>query len=145
MSTISFAHPSAERESLQLTAGLDILIAEDNADGAETLAYLLERAGHNVRVVYDGKAAVASALIDPPDVLILDIGLPVLDGWQVARRIRTGLRGRPCLMIAVTGYDTPDDRARSREAGIDRHLAKPVDPESLVATLERYHGSGGGG
>ncbi|HEY1376414.1 MAG TPA: response regulator [Gemmataceae bacterium] len=142
MSTITFAHPSAERDSLQLTAGLDVLIAEDNADGAETLAFLLERAGHEVRVVYDGMAAVASALIDPPDAIILDIGLPKLDGWQVARRIRNGLRGRPCLMIAVTGYDTPEDRNRSRAAGIDRHLAKPIDPDALVAALERYHGPG---
>ncbi len=146
MSTVTFAvRPSAERDSPQLTAGLNILIAEDNADGAETLAFLLERAGHTVRVVYDGKAAVAAALIEPPDVMILDIGLPMLDGWQVAHRIRRGLAGRPCLMIAVTGYDQPGDRARSYDAGIDRHLAKPTDPAALVAMLERYQARGAAG
>src|SRR6266566_2145726 len=101
MTAVSVAHPSAERDDLHLTAGLHVLIAEDNVDGAETLAYVLERSGHSVRVVYDGKAAVTAALIEPPDVLLLDIGLPVLDGWEVARRIRAGLGPRPCLMVAI--------------------------------------------
>ena len=129
---------SIEPHGPHLPLSTDILIAEDNLDGAETLAYVLESAGHSVRVVYDGKAAVAAALIDPPDVFILDIGLPILDGWEVARRVRNGLHGRPCLMIAVSGYDQPADRERSRSAGIDLHFAKPVEPGMLRATLDRY-------
>jgi CheY-like chemotaxis protein len=88
-------------------------------------------------VVYDGESAVAAALGDPPDVLVLDIGLPALDGWEVARRVRKGLGARPCGMVAVTGHDEPDDRARSRQAGIDLHLAKPVDPGALGFALDR--------
>lgn len=117
--------------------GLDVLIADDNADAAETLARILETAGHAVRVVYNGTAAMAAALIDPPDVLLLDIGLPGADGWQVARRVRTGLAGRGCLIVAVTGYDTPADRRRSSESGIDHHLAKPADPDALLGLLDR--------
>jgi CheY-like chemotaxis protein len=129
--------PSAEKESAGLTAVRNVLIAEDDADGAEYLARVLERSGHTVRVVYDGEAAVAAALIDPPDAVILDINLPRLDGWSAARRIRAGLGGRRCLMVAVTGSDRPDDRDRSRRAGIQRHLVKPVPPGALMTLLDR--------
>lgn len=121
--------------------GLDILIAEDNPDGAETLAHVLEAEGHKVRVVYEGGAAVAAALVRPPDVALLDIGLPRVDGWEVARRIRQGLGQRPCLLIAVTGYGQESDRVRSREAGIDFHLTKPLDAVEL-AKLFREHALG---
>jgi CheY-like chemotaxis protein len=130
-------HPSAERECDSLTAVRNVLVAEDDPNGAEYLAQVLERAGHNVRVVYDGESAVAAALIDPPDAVIVDIGLPRLDGWAVARRIREGLHGRPCLMVAVTGADNPGDRDRSRRAGIQRHLVKPVPPGALTTIIER--------
>jgi CheY-like chemotaxis protein len=130
------AHPSAEREGATLVRPLDVLIADDNRDGAESLARLLESAGHKVRIVFDGQAAVASALIDPPDVAVMDIGLPRMDGWEAALRIRQGLGERPCLLIALTGYDRPADRRHSREAGFQYHIAKPCDPEALVALLE---------
>jgi CheY-like chemotaxis protein len=130
-------HLSADRES-RSAAGLDILIAEDNQDGAQSLAHILRRAGHNVRVVGDGQSAVAAALIDPPDVILMDIGLPRMDGWEAALRIRNGLGGRACLMLAVTGYDRPADHLRSHEVGFQMHLAKPVDPDDLVALLENY-------
>jgi DNA-binding response OmpR family regulator len=131
------SHCSAERDCAQLVAGLNVLVAEDDADGAESIALNLERAGHNVRVLYDGQSAVAAALIDPPDVLILDVELPRLNGWQVARRIREGLRGRPCLLVAVSGLDLPGDRAQARRVGIDRYLTKPFPPGALAALLER--------
>jgi two-component system OmpR family response regulator len=137
MSATMLTHPSAEREAQQVEAKLSVLIAEDNLDGAETLARVLERAGHEVRVVYDGKAAVAVALTDPPDVALLDIGLPGLDGWEAARRIRKGLHGRPCLLVAITAYDQPADRERSYQAGFDLHAAKPIDLGALLALLER--------
>ncbi|HEX4591376.1 MAG TPA: response regulator [Gemmataceae bacterium] len=122
-------------------ARLEVLIAEDNTDGAESLAHILEYAGYSVRVVYDGQAAVAAALIDPPDIILMDIGLPRMDGWQAARRIYQGLNGRRCLMVALTGYDRPEDRRRSWEAGFQIHLAKPVDPDTLLSLLDRYRPS----
>lgn len=142
MSATLMTRQSPERDATTI-AGLDILIAEDNTDGAESLAHILERSGHSVRVVYDGQAAVTSALIDPPDVALLDIGLPRMDGWEAARRIRQGLGERPCIIVALTGYDRPADRRRSREAGFQFHLAKPVDPEELVALLEGYRPQSG--
>jgi CheY-like chemotaxis protein len=132
------ANHAHDRECEHLTTGLNVLVAEDNPDGAETMARLLRREGHAVRVAPDGGTAVAAALKDPPDVVLLDIGLPVLDGWEAARRIRAGLEGRPCLMIAVTGHDGPGDRLRSLRAGIQLHLPKPVDPQALGVLLSRY-------
>jgi CheY-like chemotaxis protein len=131
------SHPSADRECEFLTAPRSVLIAEDDPAGAEYLAQVLERAGHNVRVVYDGETAVAAALIDPPDAIIVDIGLPRLDGWSVARRIRKGLGDRQCFMVAVTGSNEPGDRDQSRRAGIQRHLVKPVLPGTLTTLLDR--------
>ncbi len=119
-------------------AGLDVLIAEDNADAASSLARVLGAAGHTVRVALDGGAAVEAALADPPDVALLDIGLPGYDGWEVARAMRCALRGRPCLIVAVTGFDDDADRERSRQAGINLHLRKPTDPELLTSLLARY-------
>jgi|SRR5947209_2932850 len=130
-------HVSPVRES-RTAAGLDILIAEDNVDGAQSLGHILRRAGHSVRVVGDGQSAVSAALIDPPDVILMDIGLPRMDGWEAARRIRHGMNGKPCLMLAVTGYDRPADHLRSHEAGFQMHLAKPVDPQDLLSLLEHY-------
>jgi two-component system OmpR family response regulator len=129
-------------QSAAPTSGLRILIAEDNADGAESMAHVLRAAGHSVRVVADGVQAVTAALHDPPDVVLLDIGLPLLDGWEVARRIHQGLGERPCALIAISGYSQPDDQVRSRQAGIHLHLAKPVDPEELETLLSQLHRPG---
>jgi two-component system, OmpR family, response regulator len=117
---------------------LDILVAEDDPGGAQALARLLRGRGHAVRVAADGGSAAAEALSDPPDVLLLDIGLPLLDGWEVALRVRRSERGRRCLIVAVTGCDRPADRLRSRRAGIHVHLAKPVDPAEIDALLAAY-------
>jgi CheY-like chemotaxis protein len=136
-------HASADRDCDSITAGLNVLIAEDDPIAAESLACILERAGHTTRVVYDGQAALAAALIDPPDVAILDIDLPRMDGWAVARRIRAGFGGRPCLLIAITGRCDPDDGMISRRAGMERHLTKPLATDSLVAMLERYQNMSG--
>jgi CheY-like chemotaxis protein len=121
---------------------LRILLAEDNADSAESMAHVLRAAGHSVRVVADGVQAVTAALQDPPDVVLLDIGLPLLDGWEVARRIHQGLGERPCALIAISGYSQPDDQVQSRQAGIHLHLAKPVDPEKLQTLLSQLHQPG---
>jgi CheY-like chemotaxis protein len=131
------SHASADRECEHLVCELNVLVAAGDEDGAESMALNLERVGHAVRVVYDGQAAVAAALIDPPDAVILDVDLPRLDGWAAARRIRAGLGRRPCLIVAVSGAEGPDDGARSRGAGIQRHLTKPLAPGTLSAVLER--------
>ena len=136
--TTTAVHPSTERECQHFTHALNVLVAEDDSAAAESIARILERAGHTIRVVYDGQAAVAAALIDPPDVVILDINLPRMDGWTAARRIRAGLRGRPCLLVAITGCDEPNNRLHLRRAGMQTHLSKPLAPEVLVALLDRY-------
>jgi two-component system OmpR family response regulator len=125
--------------------GLRVLVAEDHPDGAASLAHLLRLAGHAVLIAPDGPTAVAAALGDRPEVLLLDIGLPGLDGWDVARRVRAAAEGRPCLIVAITGYSAPADRERSRDAGIDAHLVKPIDPDVLLADLARYRAGRAGG
>lgn len=103
-----------------------ILIAEDNRDGAETLAGLLRLHGHTVEVAYTGERALQTAPAFRPDVAILDIGLPGLDGYEVARRLRTLDETRDSLLIAATAYGSPDDIDRAMAAGFDAHFVKPV-------------------
>jgi PAS domain S-box-containing protein len=112
-----------------------ILLVEDNLDAAEALSELLRMWGHEVAVAHDGVSALETARQDRPDIVLLDIGLPGMDGYEVAR----GLRAVPGLaatsLIALTGYGQESDRQRSRLAGIDHHLVKPVDPEQLRSLL----------
>lgn len=112
-----------------------ILVVDDNADAAESLAMLLELAGHDVQVAYDGPAALAALSDRRPDVILLDIGLPGMDGYAVAREVRARYGPRSPMLIAMTGYGQPEDRARAQEAGFDFHLVKPVAPDTLMALL----------
>jgi PAS domain S-box-containing protein len=114
-----------------------VLIVDDNVDSVESLAILLEMAGHDARTAHDGPTALETARAFRPRVVLLDIGLPRMDGYEVARRIRQepGLAGT--TLIALTGYGQEEDRRRSREAGFDRHLVKPVDPEELREVLRQ--------
>lgn len=112
-----------------------VLIVEDNVDTRETLRRVLELDGHEVHEAADGPQAIEIALVNRPEVLIIDIGLPGLDGYEVARRLRTSLGETP-LLIALTGYGQPEDRRLSRDAGFDAHLVKPVSPEQLTAALQ---------
>jgi two-component system CheB/CheR fusion protein len=116
-------------------AGRRVLVVDDNADAAQSLALLLELGGHDVRVVHDGLAALKTAEPFRPEVVFLDIGLPEMDGYEVARRLRKLPGTEKALLLALTGYGQEGDRRRSREAGFDRHLVKPVDPEVLRALL----------
>jgi CheY-like chemotaxis protein/two-component sensor histidine kinase len=116
-------------------ASLRILVVDDNADAALTLAELLTLEGHETHVAHDGPAAVDAARRLLPDVAILDIGLPGFDGHEVARRIRKDPTLKGIFLIALSGWVHPDDRARSRDAGFDHHLAKPVQLEALEAVL----------
>jgi CheY-like chemotaxis protein len=109
-----------------------VLVIEDDADNADSLALLLRLAGHRVLVVRDGTMAVAAARGFRPDVVLLDIALPGLDGYEVARRLRRepGLEGT--LVVAVSGYGQAQDKRRALEAGCDAHMTKPADPRVLV-------------
>jgi len=107
-------------------------------DAAESLAMLLQAYGHRVAMVHTGKAALEVVATEPPDVILLDIGLPQMNGWEIARRIRTEPRGKKPLLIAVTGYSSDGDRQQSLNAGVDLHLVKPVDPAILVGILHRF-------
>jgi PAS domain S-box-containing protein len=108
---------------------LRMLVVEDHADAARSLALLLQLLGHEVEVVADGPQALEAVERSPPAVVLLDIGLPGMDGYEVARRLRA--RGSKALLVSLTGYGREADKARSREAGFDHHLVKPVDPETL--------------
>ena len=112
-----------------------ILIVDDNVEAALTLAELLALDGHETHVAHDGPSAVEAARRLSPDVAILDIGLPGFDGFEVARRLRAEPELRGLLLVALSGWVQPDDRARSREAGFDHHLAKPVQLKNLERVL----------
>jgi signal transduction histidine kinase/ActR/RegA family two-component response regulator len=108
-----------------------ILLIEDHPDAREMLCQLLELAGHEVRTAADGATGLELLKAECPDVALIDIGLPGLDGYQVGKRIREYLNGRSMLMVALTGYGRPADRRKSAEAGFDRHIVKPIDPDEL--------------
>ena len=107
----------------------EVLIVEDNVDAAETLAELLDLWGHQVRVVHDGPMALETVASFAPDVILLDIGLPGMDGHEVAQR----LTARPDCphLVALTGYGDEEHRRQAEEAGFHQHLTKPIDPEAL--------------
>jgi signal transduction histidine kinase/CheY-like chemotaxis protein len=115
-----------------------VLIIEDHADARESLRSLLEREGHRVAATADGPSGLARAETSRPDVVLVDIGLPVMDGYEVARRIRA--RDAKVILVAISGYGQADDRQRALEAGFDAHLTKPVDPDHLLTTLARLRG-----
>jgi PAS domain S-box-containing protein len=112
-----------------------VLIADDNRDAATSLAMLLELEGHDVTVVHDGRQALQNIQNHSPDVAMLDIGMPEIDGYEVARRARQQPSGRGVMLIAVTGWGQEADRVRAMEAGFDLHFTKPVEPETLINLL----------
>jgi len=123
---------------------LSVLIADDNRDAADTLAALLRLRGYAVRVAYAGPAALAAALADPPDCAILDIGMPGLDGYAVARQLRAEPATRAAKLIALTGYSENEIGSRALDAGFDHHLVKgranPAEIEELLKMLEEIKG-----
>jgi len=121
-------------QDLCATKPRDVLIVEDNPDGRESLRMLLELLGYRVEVAQDGYEGVEKALTHHPKVGLIDIGLPGLDGYEVARRLRSAL-GRSIVLIAHTAYTQPEDRARALEAGFDALLGKPAEPEGLADLL----------
>jgi CheY-like chemotaxis protein len=118
-----------------LYAARHVLVVDDNADAAESLALLLQREGHSVDVAHDGRDALEQYDRAHHDAVIMDIGLPVLDGHECARAMRRAQGGRALLIIALTGWGHPEDRRRSEASGFDHHLVKPVLPSELNALL----------
>jgi CheY-like chemotaxis protein len=112
-----------------------VLVVDDSADTAESLALLLTVQGHEVRTAHDGPAALQAAEAFRPEVIFLDIGLPRMDGYEVARRLRGQMGLRDATLVAVTGYGQEEDRRRAEEAGFDAHLVKPADPGALERLL----------
>ena len=119
-----------------------ILLVDDNADAAQAVQQVLSRSGHDVHVAADGVTALAMARQEPPQVIVLDIGLPDLDGLSVARQLRDDERTRGIPLIALTGYGRADDVARARAAGFDRHLTKPAEPEVLLRAISEATSDG---
>jgi CheY-like chemotaxis protein len=111
------------------------MVVDDNVELALGLARLLKLLGHDVRIAHDGPTALDAARSFKPEIVLLDIGLPGLDGYQVAMQLRQEGCGRSARLIAITGYGHEEDRMRSREAGFDHHLVKPIEFRSLVTLL----------
>ena len=117
---------------------LHILVVDDNEDSAESMSMLLQCDGHRVETAYSGEDALRLAAVEPPDVMLLDIGMPGMMGYEVAQRLRDS-GALDTLLIAVTGYGRDSDVERAHNAGFDHHLVKPVDYDRLRTMLmERY-------
>jgi CheY-like chemotaxis protein len=114
-----------------------ILVVDDNKDAAEMIALALATGGYTTRVSHNGPQALLAVDDFPPDLAVLDIGLPVMDGYELARRLRASMPDRRVQLVAVTGYGQPEDLRRAREAGFDEHLVKPVDVARLHAVVSR--------
>lgn len=112
-----------------------ILVVDDNHDSALSMAMMLSIMGHDTRTAHDGESAVATAETFLPDVVLLDIGLPKLNGYEVAQRIREKSWGASMYLIAVTGWGQDEDRQRSSEVGLNLHMVKPVEPAALEKLL----------
>lgn len=114
-----------------------VLIVDDNTDQAGTLAELLELWGQHVQVLHSGLAVLETARAFRPDLILLDIGLPGMDGYEVARQLRQDPETREMMIVALTGYGQDEDRSHAYAAGFDQHLVKPVAPDTLHSLLAR--------
>ena len=125
-----FAEPVAPPKSR-----FRILVVDDNPDSALSLAMMLSMMGHDTRTAHDGEAAVTTAEAFRPQVVLLDIGLPKLNGYEVAQRIRQQEWGTSMFLVAVTGWGQDEDRRRSEDVGMNLHMVKPVEPSALDRML----------
>jgi PAS domain S-box-containing protein len=139
MATPAPEPPSTDKETADLTGpSLRVLVVDDNVDAARALAMLLKASGHDVRTIYDGLTALDTALDYRPNVILLDIGLPGLDGFEVAKRVRQQPVISSVVLVAMTGYGQESDRQRSLDAGFNHHLVKPADfgkVQQILATV----------
>jgi len=122
---------------VQEARGPSVLIVDDNHDAADSMAYMLEMMGAGTRVVYGGPDAVAAVEAQTPALVLLDIGMPGMDGYEVARRLGRHPKRHEMLVVALTGWGQSEDRQRTREAGFDEHLVKPAEIDVLEALLAR--------
>jgi len=128
--------PSPPTEEIQpIGPSLRVLVVDDNVDAAESLALLMTELGHGVRTAHDGPTALEGALDYRPNVMLLDIGLPGFDGYEVAKRMRQQSILQNVVLVAMTGYGKESDRKRAEEAGFDHHLVKPVKFEKVQQIL----------
>ena len=127
-------------DAVAILGGQRILVVDDNIDAAESVAMWLRLEGHEVRKVADGLQAVAIAQVFAPQIVLVDIGLPGINGYEVARRLRHKSAGGPLLLIALSGYGNEEDRARSVEAGFDHHFVKPADLRTIQAAINVWRG-----
>jgi CheY-like chemotaxis protein len=123
------------QRSLRSSRARRILVVDDNIDAAQSLAFLLQAEGHDVCIAHDGEQAFISAGDFRPDIALLDIGLPKLDGYAVAEAIRREAWGKDILLLALTGWGQNDDKRRALEAGFDFHLTKPVDLDQMSSLI----------
>lgn len=131
-------HADSDRPALPISeVARRVLIVDDNTDAAEMMATLLELDGHDVRVAHDAKSALTLASQFVPEVGLFDIGLPEVDGYELARRVRRDASLTDMYLVAVTGWGQDDDRRRASEAGFDTHLTKPAEPEAVREILAR--------
>ncbi|MBI3861367.1 MAG: hybrid sensor histidine kinase/response regulator [Planctomycetia bacterium] len=140
MSTSAPAPATGTETAQPAGHSLRVLVVDDNVDAAESIALLLEAAGHHVRMSYDGPTALAAALDFRPQVVLLDLGLPGLDGFEVAKRLRQQPALSGIALVAVTGYGQVSDRQRSLDAGFDHHLVKPANfqkVQHILATVSK--------
>jgi signal transduction histidine kinase len=129
------ALPQAGQVDVRSRARLRILVVEDNVDAQSMLRLLLEMWGHEVSVASDGLAGIAAIQSQQPDIALVDIGLPVVDGYELAQQVSAANNGKKTLLIALTGYGAPEQRTRALESGFDLHLVKPVEPEQLARLI----------
>ncbi len=126
---------SDDSDKVQPTSDLRILVVDDNRDAAESLAMLLKMMGNDIHTAYDGEEAVAAAGKFRPHVVLCDIGLPKLNGYEACRQMKAQAWDKKMILIAVTGWGQDNDRRKSQEAGFDHHMVKPVDPQALMKLL----------
>jgi CheY-like chemotaxis protein len=132
------ATAAPEQVPVSQRSGLRILVVDDNTDAAESLAVILDQWGYEAEVVADGMQAIARWHTFQPDAVLLDIGLPGMSGYELARHLRLLPRGSDVLLVAITGYGQGPDRQLSYQAGIDVHLTKPVELDALQRTLSQH-------
>jgi CheY-like chemotaxis protein len=130
-----FVKPGQADDLQPFVTARRILIVDDNHDAADSLGMLLNLLGADVYIVHDGQAALEALQKYRPAVMFLDLGMPGMDGFEVAHRARQQLEGLDVTLVALTGWGQEEDRRRSREAGFDHHLIKPVDMNALQALL----------
>ena len=128
---------SSPEDLSSATTSLRVLLVDDNEDVSELFAVYLQSVGYDVRTANDGPSALDLAATFLPAVAVLDIGLPVMDGYQLATKLRERLSGSQVRLIAMSGYGQREDRERSLQAGFEQHLVKPVDPQALIDAIKK--------